>query len=68
MNEWAYQMRRRKREDRCLINGRLCGCGYHRPPSKKAKRRIVKRIMARKLHKEMAGWRLNAQLQVFPKN
>ena len=64
MNEWKYQLKRRKREDRCLINyvdsegkyhSRLCGCGYHAPPSKRKKVRIVKRILARQLWKELHG-------------
>lgn len=69
MNEWKFQMRRRKRGVHCTTGpgyrdvdgvfhygGRLCGCGYRQPPSKGEKMRIVKRTMARDLEKELRNF------------
>jgi len=69
MNEWKFQMRRRKRGLHCLIcykvarknpatgkmdHGSLCGCGIREDPPKAKKTRIVKRALARQLSREVA--------------
>ena len=61
MNEWKFQLRRKKRGDRCLIYGlytvtnkpwgSLCGCVT--PPPKRKKTHIVKRALQRQLLKEL---------------
>lgn len=64
MNEYKYQMRRKKRGQHCLIQyqgesarecgwGMLCGCGCRTPPSKRKKTRIVKRALQRSFDKEL---------------
>lgn len=57
MNEYKFQMRRKKRGDHCLATwrpeGGLCGCGGRNPPLKKHKTRIVKRTLANQLRKEI---------------
>lgn len=49
MDDYKYQMRRKKRGRQCLIDkgggSSLCGCGSREPPSKKHKTRIVKRAL-----------------------
>jgi len=58
MNEWKFQLRRKKRGEHCLVHGidnegnhfgSLCGCGNRTPPSKKYKNRIIKRFLNREL-------------------
>jgi hypothetical protein len=63
VNEWKYQMRRRKRGEHCAFWGTnqidgtlytvLCGCGNRTPPPKSKKTRIVKRELARQLADEI---------------
>jgi hypothetical protein len=59
VNEWKYQMRRKKRGEFCLINmgtyGKLCGCGHRTDPPKREKTRIVKRALRRQLSKDLAA-------------
>ena len=49
MDDYKYEMRKKKRGLHCLshVCG-LCGCGYREPPTKKQKRRIVKRALKRR--------------------
>jgi hypothetical protein len=65
MNEWKYQMWRKKRGEHCAVprlpmadnrpHSSLCGCGTRTPPPKNKKTRIVKRTMARQLQQEIEG-------------
>lgn len=61
MDDYKYEMRRKKRGGHCVFGyidangvGRscLCGCGFRSPPSKKHKRRIVKRTLKENLIRE----------------
>lgn len=76
MNEWKFQMRRRKRGVHCTTGpgyrdaagvfhygGRLCGCGVRQPPSKGKKTRIVKRTMARELARTVRAMRAMDSLE-----
>jgi hypothetical protein len=55
MNEYKYQLRRKKRGQHCLIHGSgLCGCGHRTPPSKKKKTRIVKRTLQQSLRRDLS--------------
>lgn len=61
MDEYKFQQRRKKRGDHCVMawtdkNGvgqsKLCGCGARTPPTKKHKKRIVRRFLQNLLLKE----------------
>lgn len=63
MNDYKFEMRRKKRGEFCLIDkcqfdgdysrGRsrrgLCGCGTRTPPSKNEKNRLIRRALQRQL-------------------
>lgn len=59
MNEWTYNLRLRKRIERCLIccviDGKqyatVCHCGKQVPPPKWYRTRIVRRRLAREVRK-----------------
>jgi hypothetical protein len=53
MNEYKYEMRKKKRGMHCLSHAcGLCGCGHREPPSKQHKKRIVRRALKSKLLRE----------------